>query len=399
MKVLLTGGAGFIGSHTAIELIKACYEVIIVDNFVNSSRESIRRVEKITQSSIKVYDLDIRDKNGLNQVFTDEQIGAVIHFAGLKAVGESVVQPLRYYDNNVSGSIALFEVMAEFGVKTLVFSSSATVYGDPASVPIREDFPLSATNPYGRSKLMMEEVMAVAQVGGEIAGGAALGLKGQNMGFGQVVDVNIVAHAGAARGRPVLAEHLHRLALARGDLQHERDQVGLHRVALPEAPVRPRHVEVAQADPTELGPSARHVGQQPFADQLRLAVGIGRTLGQVLGHGHALGHPVGGAGGGIDRFNEVFLQAPGDQSDEFLWLCHGVALYKYCVQWVDEDGCRGQRRADGHHGHCRWDGLRQQAIGVKLRHMFDQVVNEPVPDEFLDILRRADERSSTKEGR
>ena len=160
MKVLLTGGAGFIGSHTAIELIKAGHEIVIVDNFVNSSRESIRRVEKITKSSIKVFDLDIRNSVGLDKIFEAEQIDAVIHFAGLKAVGESVAQPLRYYDCNVGGALVVCEEMAEAGIKTLIFSSSATVYGDPASVPIREDFPRSATNPYGASKLMIEDILA-----------------------------------------------------------------------------------------------------------------------------------------------------------------------------------------------------------------------------------------------
>ena len=160
MKVLLTGGAGFIGSHTAIELIKAGHEIVIVDNFVNSSRESIRRVEKITQSSIKVYDLDIRNKNGLNQVFTDEQIGAVIHFAGLKAVGESVEKPLMYYDNNINGTITLLETMAEHNVVKLVFSSSATVYGN-AKPPYSEESPtgVGITNPYGQTKFMTEQIM------------------------------------------------------------------------------------------------------------------------------------------------------------------------------------------------------------------------------------------------
>ena len=158
-KILITGGAGYIGSHTCVELLAAGYDLVVIDNFSNSKPDTLRRVEQLSGRTITTLEVDIRDRGALRDVFRHHTIDAVIHFAGLKAVGESVAQPLRYYDNNISGSVALFEVMAESGVKTLVFSSSATVYGDPHSVPIREDFPLSATNPYGRSKLVLEEIL------------------------------------------------------------------------------------------------------------------------------------------------------------------------------------------------------------------------------------------------
>ena len=158
-KILITGGAGYIGSHTCISLVEAGYELIVIDNLCNSKREAIRRVESICGKSIIFSQLDVRDRQGLRALFQENSIAAVIHFAGLKAVGESVEKPLEYYDANVSGSLILFEVMAEAGCKILVFSSSATVYGDPRTVPITEDFPLSATNPYGRSKLMVEDIL------------------------------------------------------------------------------------------------------------------------------------------------------------------------------------------------------------------------------------------------
>ena len=158
-NILVTGGAGYIGSHTCVELLAAGHNLVVIDNFSNSKPAVLARVEQISGRQVPFMEVDIRDRGALRDVFRQHAIDAVIHFAGLKAVGESVSQPLRYYDNNISGSIALFEVMAESSVKTLVFSSSATVYGDPHSVPIREDFPLSATNPYGRSKLMLEEIL------------------------------------------------------------------------------------------------------------------------------------------------------------------------------------------------------------------------------------------------
>ena len=159
MKILVTGGVGYIGSHTVVELQHAGYDVVVVDNLSNAQRSVQERVQKITGKPFELVEADIRDRAAMEAVFAAHKVDAVVHFAGLKAVGESVAQPLRYYDNNVSGSVVLFETMAKFGVKTLVFSSSATVYGDPASVPILEDFPLSATNPYGRSKLMIEDLL------------------------------------------------------------------------------------------------------------------------------------------------------------------------------------------------------------------------------------------------
>lgn len=159
MKVLVTGGAGYIGSHTCVELLQAGYDVVVVDNLANSHYESLNRVAQITGKKPDFHQVDICDKLALNRVFEDHKIDAVIHFAGLKAVGESVAQPSRYYYNNVYGTLVLCEVMAEHNVFNLVFSSSATVYGDPKTVPINEDFPLTATNPYGRSKLMVEEIL------------------------------------------------------------------------------------------------------------------------------------------------------------------------------------------------------------------------------------------------
>jgi len=159
MKILVTGGAGYIGSHTVVLLIESGYEVVIFDNFCNSSKESIKRVEKLVNKSLDVIEGDIRSKEDLQKAFDTHQIDAVIHFAGLKAVGESVELPLKYYDNNVHGTSVLCEVMAKNSCKSIIFSSSATVYGDPETTPILENFPLSATNPYGRSKLMVEEIL------------------------------------------------------------------------------------------------------------------------------------------------------------------------------------------------------------------------------------------------
>ncbi len=159
MKILVTGGVGYIGSHTVIKLIEAGNEVVIVDNLSNSKIEALRKVEEIANTEIKFYEVDLLEKEKLNKIFVDENIEAVIHFAGLKAVGESVEIPLHYYNNNVAGTLNLLEVMTKNNVRKLVFSSSATVYGDPNTVPITEDFPLSATNPYGRSKLMIEEIL------------------------------------------------------------------------------------------------------------------------------------------------------------------------------------------------------------------------------------------------
>ena len=159
MAILVTGGAGFIGSHTCVELLENGYDIIVVDNFVNSKPESLKRIKQITGRDFKFYETDLLDEAGVETIFAENTIEAVIHFAGLKAVGESVQKPLWYYHNNLTGTLILCKVMAKRNVKKLVFSSSATVYGNPASVPIREDFPLSTTNPYGSTKLMIENIL------------------------------------------------------------------------------------------------------------------------------------------------------------------------------------------------------------------------------------------------
>lgn len=159
MSILVTGGAGYIGSHTCVELLNEGHEVVVVDNLCNSSVISLERVQKITNKTVKFYEADLLDRDGLETIFEQESIDSVIHFAGLKAVGESVAKPLEYYWNNITGTLILCDVMRKYGVKDIVFSSSATVYGDPATVPITEDFPLHVTNPYGRTKLMLEEIL------------------------------------------------------------------------------------------------------------------------------------------------------------------------------------------------------------------------------------------------
>lgn len=162
--ILVTGGAGYIGSHTCVELIGAGYDVLVFDNFSNSSDVSLKRIEQITGKRVTYVNGDVRSRKQLREVFDNYEISAVLHFAGLKSVGESVAFPLMYFDNNVSGTISLCEVMSEYGCKQLVFSSSATVYGQPESVPIREDFALSTTNPYGYSKLVVEEMLRALRV-------------------------------------------------------------------------------------------------------------------------------------------------------------------------------------------------------------------------------------------
>lgn len=159
MSILVTGGAGYIGSHTVIALQQAGYHVVIADNLCNAKAGVLSRIEQITGIEPEFVLADIRNAEAMARIFSQHSIDAVIHFAGLKAVGESVAEPLKYYDNNVNGTLVLLNAMREANVKTLVFSSSATVYGDPASVPVSEDFPLSATNPYGRSKLMIEDIL------------------------------------------------------------------------------------------------------------------------------------------------------------------------------------------------------------------------------------------------
>jgi len=160
MAILVTGGAGFIGSHTCVELLDAGYEVVVVDNLCNASEESLRRVEKITGKSVTFYKADIRDAQAMNEIFDKEQIECVIHFAGLKAVGESVAKPLEYYENNISGTIVLCEAMRNHDVKNIIFSSSATIYGNPAFIPITEECPKGiCTNPYGWTKWMLEQIL------------------------------------------------------------------------------------------------------------------------------------------------------------------------------------------------------------------------------------------------
>lgn len=158
MKILVTGGAGYIGSHTCVELIERGYDILVIDNLMNSCKESLKRVEEITGKKVEFIELDLLDMDAVTSLFKQNTIDAVIHFAGLKAVGESVEVPLSYYHNNVTGTLHLAEAMKASGVKNIVFSSSATVYGDPHAVPIKEDFPVSPTNPYGRTKLMIEDI-------------------------------------------------------------------------------------------------------------------------------------------------------------------------------------------------------------------------------------------------
>ncbi len=159
MAILVTGGAGYIGSHTCIEMINSGYDVVVIDNLDNSSAESLKRVEQITGKAVKFYKDDVRDKAALRKIFTENKIEAAIHFAGLKAVGESVREPIMYYNNNLQNTIALLEVMNEFGVKKIVFSSSATVYGVATEMPLVEGMPLGAINPYGRTKYFIEEIL------------------------------------------------------------------------------------------------------------------------------------------------------------------------------------------------------------------------------------------------
>ncbi len=160
MSILVTGGAGYIGSHTVVELLNSGYDVVIVDNFSNSKPQALEAIKKITGKDFKFYEVDILDKQALNKVFDENpDITAVIHFAALKAVGESVAKPIEYYQNNITGTLVLLDCMRSHDVKKIVFSSSATVYGDPATVPIKEDFPKSATNPYGQTKVMIEQIL------------------------------------------------------------------------------------------------------------------------------------------------------------------------------------------------------------------------------------------------
>lgn len=157
--ILVTGGAGFIGSHTCVELLNAGYNIAVIDNFSNSKPEALKRIKQITGKDFKFYENDLLDREAVEKIFTENKIDAVIHFAGFKAVGESVAKPIEYYHNNIGSTLVLCDVMRKYGCKKIVFSSSATVYGNPASVPINEDFPLSTTNPYGSTKLMIEQIL------------------------------------------------------------------------------------------------------------------------------------------------------------------------------------------------------------------------------------------------
>ena len=162
MNILVTGGAGYIGSHTCVELLNAGYDIVVVDNFDNSCMKAVDTVKETTGKDFKFYEVDLLDRDNLEKVFIENKIDAVIHFAGLKAVGESTQIPLRYYHNNITGTLILMELMEKYDVNNIVFSSSATVYGMPKSVPITEDFPLSTTNPYGSTKLMLEQILTDA---------------------------------------------------------------------------------------------------------------------------------------------------------------------------------------------------------------------------------------------
>ena len=159
MSILVTGGAGFVGSHTVVELLEKGEKIIIVDNFCNSSPEVLDKIKQITNKNFKFYEVDLLDEENLEKVFKENNIESVIHFAGLKAVGESVAKPIEYYHNNITGTLILLKLMKKYNCKKIVFSSSATVYGNPASLPIKEDFPLSTTNPYGSTKLMIEQIL------------------------------------------------------------------------------------------------------------------------------------------------------------------------------------------------------------------------------------------------
>ena len=159
MKILVTGGTGFIGSHTCVELLNAGYDVVIIDNLSNSKKEVVNYIKEITKKDVSFYENDVCDKTALRKIFKKHNIDAIIHFAGYKAVGESVQKPIMYYRNNIDSTLSLIEVANEFNVKKLVFSSSATVYGKPKALPIKEDFELSTTNPYGTTKLIIEGIL------------------------------------------------------------------------------------------------------------------------------------------------------------------------------------------------------------------------------------------------
>lgn len=243
MNILLTGGLGYIGSHTAVELLKSGNNVIIVDNLSNSDRSVLNAIKKLTKTDVKFYKYDLRKETGLNKIFSENKIDAVIHFAGLKAVGESVKKPLEYYENNLESTINLLKAMRKSGVKNLVFSSSATVYGKAKSMPIYEDFPTSATNPYGRTKLFIEEILkdvSIADPSLNIAilryfnpvGAHESGLLGENprgipnnlmpyisqVSVGQLKELNIFGNDYNTKDGTGVRDYIHVVDLAKGHL-------------------------------------------------------------------------------------------------------------------------------------------------------------------------------------
>ena len=243
MNILLTGGLGYIGSHTAVELLKSGNNVIIVDNLSNSDRSVLNTIKKLTKTDVKFYKYDLRKETGLNKIFSENKIDAVIHFAGLKAVGESVEKPLEYYENNLESTINLLKAMRKSVVKNLVFSSSATVYGKAKSMPIYEDFPTSATNPYGRTKLFIEEILkdvSIADPSLNIAilryfnpvGAHESGLLGENprgipnnlmpyisqVSVGQLKELNIFGNDYNTKDGTGVRDYIHVVDLAKGHL-------------------------------------------------------------------------------------------------------------------------------------------------------------------------------------
>ena len=243
MNILLTGGLGYIGSHTAVQLLKSGNNVIIVDNLSNSDRSVLNTIKKLTKTDVKFYKYDLRKETGLNKIFSENKIDAVIHFAGLKAVGESVEKPLEYYENNLESTINLLKAMRKSGVKNLVFSSSATVYGKAKSMPIYEDFPTSATNPYGRTKLFIEEILkdvSIADPSLKIAilryfnpvGAHESGLLGENprgipnnlmpyisqVSVGQLKELNIFGNDYNTKDGTGVRDYIHVVDLAKGHL-------------------------------------------------------------------------------------------------------------------------------------------------------------------------------------
>ena len=212
MKILLTGGAGFIGSHTCVELCQAGHEAVIVDNYVNSSPEAVRRVEKIVGHPVVCYEADVRDAAAMNRIFDEHSFDAVIHFAGLKAVGESVAQPLRYYRNNLDSTLTLMEVMQAHGVKRIVFSSSATVYGNQPVVPYREDMPsLGCTNPYGWTKFMIEKILE-----GQAAADPEWSVVLPKVAVGELDHLNVFGNDYPTKDGTGVRDYIHVVDLARG---------------------------------------------------------------------------------------------------------------------------------------------------------------------------------------